>query len=304
MQTLEMIVPCYNEQETIKVFYDTVCPILDNINNVDYSLIFVDDGSKDNTLKIIKELSQKDSHVKYISFSRNFGKEGAMLAGLKYSKADYVGIIDADLQHSPHLIPEMLKAIVDEDYDVAAAKRSDRNGETKLKSVLSSMFYKLSNAITEVDIDEGAQDFRIMKRKVVDTIVSLSEKERFTKGIFSFVGFNTKWFSHENSKRVAGESKWSIFKLLKYAMNGILGYTNAPLKIPGFVGILMIILGIVLLIINGTGSVNVGIIISIVSIFSGIILLCIGVVTEYIARIYTEVKNRPVYIVSETNIDL
>lgn len=306
MRTLDIIVPCYNEEPVLENFYSTMTTVLNNLKDTESSLIFVDDGSKDNTLKIIKDYAEKDARVKYISFSRNFGKEGAMLAGLTYSTADYVGIIDADLQHDPHLIPEMLDTVDGDEYDVAAAKRSDRNGEGKLKSALSTMFYKVSNSVSDIDIDDGAQDFRIMKRKVVDAIVALSEKERFTKGIFSFVGFKTKWFPHENKERIAGESKWSITKLFRYAMNGLLGYTNAPLKISLFLGLFFIVFGIVYGVLVHfriiPGHAIIRLILSIVSFFSGLIMTCIGIAGEYLARIYTEVKNRPVYIISETNI--
>lgn len=309
MKKIELIVPCYNEGDVLRLFYGEVTPVMQSLDGFEYSFLFVNDGSRDNTLEIIKELAKKDSHVKYISFSRNFGKESAMLAGLKNSSADFVGILDADLQHSPQLIPEMLKAVDEEGYDVAAAKRSDRKGEKKFKSFLSESFYKVANRLTEVEIDPGAQDFRIMKKKVVQSIVSLSEHNRFTKGIFSFVGFETKWFSHENRERAAGETKWNLFKLLRYALDGILGFSNAPLRFPLFFGAALFLLGflfgLVLAIRSlcvGAAVVSPGFIVCVLCTIGGLVLVCLGVIGEYLSRIYAEVKNRPQYIIDETNL--
>lgn len=305
---IEMIVPCFNESDVLDMFYKEVTPVMQSLSGLDYSFIFVNDGSADDTLKIIKSFAEKDEHVKYISFSRNFGKEAAMLAGLRNSTGDLVGILDADLQHSPSLIPEMVKAVTEEGYDVAAAKRSDRKGENGLKSFLSDSFYKVANKMTDVAIDPGAQDFRIMKRKVVDAIVSLSEHNRFTKGIFSFVGFNTKWFPHENRERAAGETKWNLVKLLRYAFDGILGFSAAPLKLSFWSGALLFAVGFIYLIVfiicrivSGTPLVH--LLISLFLLIGGLILVCLGIIGEYVARIYTEVKNRPIFIIDETNIE-
>ena len=309
MKRIEMIVPCFNEGDVLELFYKEVTPVMQSLEGFDYSFIFVNDGSRDNTLELIKAFAEKDSHVKYISFSRNFGKESAMLAGLRNSTADLVGILDADLQHSPALIPEMVKAVTEEGYDIAAAKRSDRKGESGFKSLLSGAFYKVANKLTEVEIDPGAQDFRIMKRKVVLSIVSMAEHNRFTKGIFSFVGFNTKWFSHENRERAAGETKWSIVKLFKYALDGILGFSNAPLKLSFWSGSLSFAFGVlyglvfvIRRIIEHERFISVNLIIALICAVGGLILICLGIIGEYLARIYTEVKNRPMYIIDETNI--
>ena len=308
MKKIEMIVPCYNESDVLEMFYNEVTPVMQSLEGFDYSFIFVNDGSKDNTLEILKSFAKKDSRVKYISFSRNFGKESAMLAGLKNSTADYVGILDADLQHSPSLIPKMLHAVTEEDFDVAAAKRSDRKGENGFKSFLSNAFYKVANKMTEVEIDPGAQDFRIMKRKVVLSIVSMAEHNRFTKGIFSFVGFKTKWFPHENRERAAGETKWNIIKLFRYALDGILGFSNAPLRISFWMGALLFAFGIVFGLVFVIryfafgGSVALMLTYALVCIVGGLVLVCLGIIGEYLARIYTEVKNRPNYIIDETNI--
>lgn len=310
MKTIEMIVPCFNESDVLEMFYNEVTPIMKSLDGFDYSFIFVNDGSRDNTLEIIKSFAEKDSKVKYISFSRNFGKEAAMLSGLRFSTADYVGILDADLQHSPELIPEMLSAITAEGFDVAAAKRIDRKGEGGIKSALSNAFYKLANGMTEIEIDDGAQDFRIMKRKVVEAILSMTEYNRFTKGIFSWVGFKTKWFPHQNRERAAGETKWSIKKLFKYAIDGILGYTNSPLRFPlylgcasGIAGFVYLLVAILLNLFSPYVVAGFHFIIAVLLLIGGLFLLCLGIIGEYLARIYNEVKGRPVFIVDETNIE-
>ncbi len=310
MKTLEFIVPCYNEGEALPLFYGTVGKILASLENVSCSLIIVDDGSRDNTLDVIKDLAEKDSSVKYISFSRNFGKEAAMLAGLKMSKADFVGIIDADLQHSPELIPEMLKAVTEEGYDIAAARRIDRSGEAKFKSAFSKAFYKLINRISDAQIEEGAQDFRIMSRKVVNAIISMPEYNRFSKGIFSWVGFKTKWFEHENKERVAGKTKWSFWKLFTYAVDGIIGFSTAPLKISLIVGTFTSLIGflyalytIVKTLIFGPDVNGYPSLICAILIVGGLVLVSLGITGEYIARMYMEVKNRPDYLINETNIE-
>lgn len=309
MNTLEFIVPCYNESEALPAFYEAVSKVFANLSGVAASLIFVDDGSRDSTLEAIKSIAEKDSSVKYISFSRNFGKEAAMLAGLKMSRADYVGIIDADLQHSPELIPEMLKAVADEGYDIAAARRVDRSGEAKLKSAFSRAFYKLINRISDAQIEEGAQDFHIMNRKVVNAIISMPEYNRFSKGIFSWVGFKTKWFEHENQKRVAGTTKWSFWKLFTYAVDGIIGFSTAPLKLSLIVGTFTSLIGflyalytIVKTLIFGPDVNGYPSLICAILIIGGLVLISLGITGEYIARMYMEVKNRPDYIINETNI--
>lgn len=309
MLSLDIVVPCFNEEEALPIFYETVTPILKSVQGLSYNYIFVDDGSRDKTLNILKDLSYSDSRVKFASFSRNFGKEAAMLAGMRLSKADYVLIIDADLQHSPELIPEMLKAVTEEGYDIAAARRLDRRGEAKLKSAFSRSFYKLINRISDNDIEDGAQDFRIMKRKVVDAVLSMPEYNRFSKGIFSWVGFKTKWFEHENRERVAGKTKWSFFKLLSYAVDGIIGFSTAPLKISLIIGTGTSILGflyalytIVKTLIFGADVKGYPSIICAIFIVGGLILISLGITGEYVARMYMEVKNRPDYIINETNI--
>lgn len=310
MKKVSLVVPCYNEADVLDLLYKEVTAVFDALPQYELELLLVDDGSRDNTLEIMKRLAEKDSKVKFISFSRNFGKEAAMLAGLKYASGEYIGIIDADLQHSPDLLPPMIEAIENEGYDVAAARRTDRAGEAKLKSALSEFFYKIYNKFSDVHLEESAQDFRVMKRKVVEAIISLSEKNRFSKGIFTWVGFKTKWFEHENRQRAAGETKWSVRKLLKYAIDGLLSFTNAPLRLPLYLGgfsiVLSVLVFIVAVILKATGylsSIGIASIIAVIMLFSGIILLCLGIMGMYLARIYDETRDRPVFIISESNIE-
>lgn len=308
MGTVDLIVPCYNEAEVLPLFYNEIKAVIKTNEEYSFTFIFVNDGSKDNTLDVIQSLARDDDRVKFISFSRNFGKEGAMLAGLKYSSADYVGILDADLQHSPELIPPMLKAL-DDGYDVAAARRVDRTGEDKIKSTFSRSFYTVINKLSDVNISQGAQDFRFMKRKVVDAIISMPEYNRFSKGIFSWVGFNTKWFEHENRERAAGETKWSFTKLLRYALDGIIGFSTVPLKISLFVGLITSLLGIgfalyivIDTLVFGADVPGYPSIVTAIFFFGGIIMMALGIIGEYLARIYLEVKRRPMFIIDETNI--
>ncbi|MCR5485453.1 MAG: glycosyltransferase family 2 protein [Clostridiales bacterium] len=312
MKTIDLIVPCYNEAEVLPLFYNEVCAVAGNTPDFSFRFIFINDGSRDKTLDEILTFAQNDERVKYISFSRNFGKEAAMLAGMKYSSGEYVCIIDADLQHSPWMIPEMLRSLENEQqYDVAAARRTDRTGEAKFKSAFSAAFYSVINKMSSVEIPESAQDFRVMRRKVVDAIISMPEYNRFSKGIFSWVGFNTKWFEHENVERAAGTTKWSFMSLLKYAFDGIIGFSVAPLKIALTSGIIISSIGVIYAIYTIIKTLILGpdvkgypSIICAVMILGGLILLALGIIGEYLARIYLEVKNRPIFIVDKTNIDL
>ena len=310
MKTVALIVPCFNEADVLHMFYEETSKVIDSMKDK-YSteLVFVDDGSRDDTLKIIKELALRNINVKFISFSRNFGKEAAMLAGMKYAvKADYIGILDADLQHSPDIIPEMLHYVDEEGYDVAAANREDRAGEAKLKSMLSESFYKVINKVSETKITESAQDFRIMRKDVVKAIISLPENIRFSKGIFSWVGFNVKWIGHTNRERAAGETKWSIVKLAKYAVDGILSFTTTPLRLGFLLAVLSAIfcgIGLVYAlirnIINPLYTAAVPLIISAMFFIATMLFVTIGIIGEYLARVYTEIKDRPKYIIAQTN---
>ncbi len=307
MKTLDLIVPCYNEQAVLPLFYEAVQKTLQTLPDYQTTLIFVDDGSSDQTLETLQRFAAQDSRVRYLSFSRNFGKESAMLAGLRASTAALVGILDADLQHSPALLPEMLRAI-EEGYDVAAAKRVDRTGETKLKSRLSDAFYKVANRMTDVEIDPGAQDFRVMKRVVVDALLSLGEHRRFTKGLFSFVGFRTKWFPHENTARAAGEAKWNFKKLFAYACDGILAFSDLPLRLPLYAGGALcggaLLYALIVLIVRlcGKGVSSVHAVLIVLLLLGGAILCAIGLLGAYLARVYTQVKDRPDYIIRESNL--
>ena len=310
MKSIGIIVPCYNEAAVLPLFYKETTAVMDALaDRYQTEFIFVDDGSRDETLKRITELSMTDARVKYISFSRNFGKEAAMLAGMEYAvKHDYICIIDADLQHSPSIIPQMLDYVENQGFDVAASRRADREGEDKFKSFLSGSFYKVINKISETKISDSAQDFRVMKRDVVKAILSMPEHNRFSKGIFSWVGFNVKWISHENRERAAGETKWSLKGLMKYAIDGILGFTFAPLKLTFFsAGLLCLfsVVGLLYALIKNIAvegyAPNLPLILAAVF-FTGAVILCsIGILGEYLARTYTEVVNRPKYIIAKTN---
>lgn len=306
---LSIIVPCYNEQEALPIFYDEATKILSSLK-VNYELLLVNDGSKDNTLSIIKDLAKKDKHVVYLSFSRNFGKESAMYAGLSNAKGDYVAIMDADMQDPPSLLPQMLEILEKEDYDSVATRRVTRTGESKVRSWFARKFYKIINKISDADVVDGARDFRLMKKDMVDAIVSMSEYNRFSKGIFGWIGFKTYWLPFENVERVAGTTKWSFWGLVKYAIGGIINFSQAPLDIASGFGILMTVISFIMLIfiiirklafgdpVDGWAS-----LMCVIIFIGGIELFCIGIIGQYIGKTYMETKKRPHYIVSETNND-
>ena len=310
MKTVALVVPCFNEADVLNMFYDETMKVIDSLRD-EYmtELVFVDDGSRDDTLKILKELASRNHAVKFISFSRNFGKEAAMLAGMEYAvKADFIGILDADLQHSPDIIPEMFRFVDKEGYDVAAANREDREGEAKFKSFLSESFYKVINKVSETKITESAQDFRIMRKDVVKAIISMPENIRFSKGIFSWVGFNVKWIGHTNRERAAGETKWSIMKLAKYAIDGILSFTVTPLRLSFVFAVICavmsfgsLIYAVIRNIITPEYTAVVPYVLTGMFFIAFLLLLVTGIIGEYLARVYTEAKGRPKYIVSQTN---
>lgn len=307
-EKISIVVPCFNEQEALPIFYQTIIPILKN-TELAYELILVDDGSKDNTCRIMKEIAQKDKEVKYIIFSRNFGKEAAMYAGLEGSSGDYVAVMDVDLQDPPEQLFEMLKAIKEEDYDCVATRRVSRKGEPKIRSWFARKFYKLINKWTQTEIVDGARDYRLMKRKMVDAILSMKEYNRFSKGIFSWVGFKTKWLEYENIERVAGVSKWNFKKLFVYAIEGIVAFTLAPLYWIIKTGFAMMIIDFIafvtLLIIHLCGVFCLYswvILILIMVLLTAILMIGLGIVGLYQAKIYSEIKNRPIYIATETNL--
>ncbi len=289
------------------MFYEEVEKVVNSIKEYRFNYIFVDDGSSDTTLKIIKQLT-KENKVKYISFSRNFGKEAAMYAGLKNSNADFVIIIDADLQHPPSLIKQMI-CEVEQGYDCCAAKRITRTGESYIRSFFSRLFYKISNKITNVQIEYGAVDYRIMTRQMVESVLKLAEVQRFSKGIFSWIGFNTKWIEYENVERVLGKTKWSFWGLVKYAIDGITAFSTVPLRIVSITGFVIsftafiyIIIILIQTFIYGKDVPGYASIMVMILFIGGIIELSIGILGEYISRIYMETKKRPIFIEKETNI--
>ena len=305
---IDLIVPCYNEEESIPLFYEEIKRVRNELNER-IEIIFVNDGSTDNTLSLIKKLANGDKLVKYISFSRNFGKEAAMLAGLEASNGDYVTIMDADLQHPPKLLKDMVKYIEEDGYDIVGTRRYSRKGEPKIRTFFTKCFYKIINKISKVEMVNDAGDYRLMTRQVVENILQLKEYNRYSKGLFSYVGFNTKVIEYENVERVAGKTKWSFWKLFSYAIEGIVAFSTAPLTIAATIGILFCLIAFVMIVfiiiktlIYGDPTPGWPSLACIVFLVSGVQLLCIGVIGEYLSKMYLEVKNRPIYIVKETNI--
>lgn len=309
MKTVDIVVPCYNEEEGLEVFVDTTNKYINEIDGYRFKYILVDDGSKDKTLSVMLKLAREHKNVKYISFSRNFGKEAAMYAGLKNSSGDYVIVMDADLQHPPTMIADMIKG-VEEGYDCCAARRTSREGESKIRSFFSRSFYKFSNKIADVKMPHGAVDFRIMSRQMVDAVLSLSEVQRFSKGIFSWVGFETKWLPYENVERTIGTTKWSFWGLFKYAIDGLTAFSVAPLRFISLLGLIISALAFIYAIVVLFQTLIFGIDVPgyattlIITLFlGGILEFSVGILGEYIGRIYMESKNRPIYLTKRTNID-
>lgn len=310
---LSIVVPCYNEQEALPYFYKEICRVAEEMkasHGADFEFIFVDDGSRDNTLSIARELHKQDERVRYISFSRNFGKEAGILAGLEAAKGDYVAMMDADLQDPPALLPRMLDALLEEDYDCAATRRTNRKGEPPIRSFFARMFYKIINRLSDADIVDGARDYRLMRRRMVDAILALPEYNRFSKGIFGWVGFKTKWLEYVNVERVAGETKWSFWKLFLYSLEGIVAFTTAPLALASLIGIIFCVLAFVMILfiivrtlLFGDPTSGWPSLVCIIFLCSGVQLFCMGVLGQYLAKTYMEVKHRPVYIVRETEQD-
>lgn len=309
MKLLSVVVPCFNEQDAIPIFYKKILDVSDKMKEtVNFEFIFVDDGSVDDTFKVLKELSLKDDRVKYVSFSRNFGKEAAIYAGLKKSKGDFVATMDVDLQDPPELLLEMYDGIVKESYDCVATRRVTRKGEPPIRSFFARCFYRLINKISKTEIVDGARDYRFMTRQMVNSILSLKEYNRFSKGIFSWVGFKTKWLEYENVERVAGETKWSFWKLLLYSLEGIVAFSTAPLAIASVMGFILCFLAFIFVciiiaktLIFGNPVGGYPSTICIIMFIGGIQLFCIGILGQYLAKTYLETKNRPIYIVKEEN---
>ena len=321
IKTVDVIVPCYNEAQNIDAFYDAVQAVAASVEGYDFSYIFVDDGSSDETLEMIREIATAAvtdvTTVRYISFSRNFGKEAAMYAGLKASAqsregrgADYAILIDADLQHPPELILEMIRTIEETGCDSCAARRVSRKGEPRIRSVFARSFYKIMNRFSDIEIVDGAVDYRMMNRQMVRAIVQMPETQRFSKGIFSWVGFDTRWIEFENVQRMSGESKWSMWSLTKYAIAGFLDFAEAPLKFTGLMGSVISIGAVIYLIVELLKTVIVGkdvpgyeSLICLLLFFGGMIIAVLSVIGEYIGRMYLETKQRPIYIEKESNLE-
>ena len=308
MKKISLVIPCYNEEESLKYLYKELEKVTGEMPYFDFEYIFVDDGLKDKTLERLKELATYDSKTTYISFSRNFGKEAAMYAGLCNATGDYVAIMDADLQDPPSLLPEMVTYLESGEYDSVATRRVNRKGEPKIRSFFARRFYKLINRWSDADIADGARDFRLMTKDMVQAIIKMGERNRFSKGIFGWIGYKTKWVEFENTERVAGETKWSFWSLFKYSIDGIVNFTNAPLQIASVFGIVFTIVAFIAIIfimvskfiwgdpVSGWPS-----LVCIIVFLSGIQMFCIGIIGQYLSKTYVEVKERPHYIISESN---
>ena len=304
---LSLIVPCFNEQAALPLFYDEVTAVL-NTMQCAYEILFVNDGSRDETLAILKGFAEKDEHVTYLSLSRNFGKEAAMYAGFCNASGDYVAVMDADMQDPPALLPEMVKMLETGEYDSVATRRVNREGEPPIRSWFARRFYKLINRISDADIVDGARDFRLMKREMVDAIVAMSEYNRFSKGIFGWIGFKTYWLPYQNVERVAGETKWNFWKLLKYAFDGIINFSEVPLSIASWSGIGMAFVAAIMLVVIiirrlcfGDPVAGWASTMCVIVFIGAIQLFCIGIMGQYLAKTYNEAKKRPHYIISESN---
>lgn len=307
MDKISTIVPCYNEEQALPYLYQELIKVAQKMNGQEFEFIFVNDGSKDKTLEVIRDLRRKDSRVRYVSFSRNFGKEAAIYAGLEASTGDYVAMLDADLQDPPHLLFEMYESLQSQDYDCVATRRVDRTGEPVIRSFFARQFYQLINKISDTEIVDGARDFRLMTRQMVNSILELKEYNRFSKGIFGWVGYQTKWIAYENVERVAGETKWSFWGLFFYSIEGIIAFSTRPLAIASILGVVLFLVAIcwTFYIIAKTlvwGEPVAGYPSLICGIFfiGGIQLLCLGILGQYLSKTYLETKKRPIYIAKET----
>lgn len=311
MEKISIIIPCYNEEKALPLFYEELQKnIKDFPNNVSFEILFVNDGSKDDTLKILKDLSKQDSQVKYISFSRNFGKESAIYAGLENASGNYVTIMDSDLQDPPSLLKEMYKSVTEENFDAVGTRRVNRKGEPIIRSFFAKLFYKIINKMTAFEMVDGARDYVFMKRNVVDAILSLKEYNRYSKGLFSFVGFDVKWLEYQNIQRVAGTTKWSFWKLFKYALEGITAFSTTPLLISSGIGLLfcgisflLILLIIFKTLILGDPTSGWPSLVCIIFMVSGIQMFSLGIIGQYLSKTYLEVKKRPLYFIKDTNIE-
>lgn len=309
-QLISLIVPCYNEEQALPSFWEQTNAVTDTMTDVEFEFLFVNDGSTDGTLALLRQLAREDKRVKYLSFSRNFGKEAAMYAGFTHARGDYTAVMDADLQDPPSLLPELLKAVREEGYDSAATRRVSRKGEPPIRSFFARMFYRIINRLSDVDIVDGARDFRLMNRKFLNALLAMKERSRFSKGLFGWVGFRTKWIAFENVERVAGETKWSFWKLFKYSIEGLVAFTTTPLVLASFVGSLFCVISLGATVfffvrkllfgdpVDGWASTA-----CIITFLGGIQLFFLGIFGQYMAKTYLEVKNRPLFLVAESNLE-
>lgn len=309
MDKISVAVPCYNEEPALEPFFAAVSAVAEQMPEVAFEFLFIDDGSRDRTLEKMQELAQRDSRVKYISFSRNFGKEAGIYAGLENATGDYVVVMDADLQDPPALLPEMYRSIKEEGYDCVGSRRVTRKGEPPIRSLFARLFYKLINKMSNAEIVDGARDFQMMSRQVVEAILSMGEYNRFSKGIFGWIGFKKKWLEYENIERVAGETKWSFWQLLLYAIEGIVAFSTTPLVISSVFGLICCVLALVMILVIIARTLIFGdptsgwpSLVCIMLLLSGIQMLGIGIVGQYLAKTYLETKKRPIYLVRQTNI--
>lgn len=305
---VSIVVPMYNEQESLGILYQELNRVTDTIKDYEFEYLFVNDGSKDNTLQEIQKLAAADERVHYVSFSRNFGKEAALYAGLSNADGDYIATMDADLQDPPSLLPQMLAMIERQDCDNVATRRVNRKGEPPIRSFFARCFYKLMRRLSNIDIADGARDYRLMSRAMVDSILSVSEYNRFSKGIFAWVGYDTKWLEFENVERSAGETKWSFWKLVRYSIDGIINFSNTPLQISSYLGMILTIVSFIAIIVEVIRALVFGdpvagwpSLVCIITFIGGIELFCMGIMGQYIAKTYMEVKRRPHYIIKESN---
>ena len=307
MPIISIVVPCYNEEEALPLFYQEATRVAGEMSGIDFEFVFIDDGSRDNTLSVLRRLAAADRRVRFVSFSRNFGKEAGMLAGLEAATGDYVALMDADLQDPPALLPELYRAVTEEGYDCAATRRTTRAGEPPIRSFFARLFYRLIHKISDADIVDGARDYRLMRRAVVAAILSMREFTRFSKGIFGWVGFRTKWIPFVNVERVAGETKWSFWKLFRYSLEGIVAFSTVPLALASVLGVLLCLIAFVFILVVLVKTLAFGdpvggwpSMICVILFLGGVQLLCIGILGQYLSKTYLETKRRPIYLVRET----
>ena len=307
MPIISIVVPCYNEEEALPLFYQEATRVAGEMSGIDFEFVFIDDGSRDNTLSVLRRLAAADRRVRFVSFSRNFGKEAGMLAGLEAATGDYVALMDADLQDPPALLPELYRAVTEEGYDCAATRRTTRAGEPPIRSFFARLFYRLIHKISDADIVDGARDYRLMRRAVVDAILSMREYNRFSKGIFGWVGFRTKWIPFVNVERVAGETKWSFWKLFRYSLEGIVAFSTVPLALASVLGVLLCLIAFVFILVVLVKTLAFGdpvggwpSMICVILFLGGVQLLCIDILGQYLSKTYLETKRRPIYLVRET----